>query len=70
MDRVHAGQAVVHHRVARLVVSGKAALVGGDHQVYVGRPDSKGREEILAVHTRNKPLARRPSGVPQRRSHR
>ena len=28
-----------------------------DRQVYVGRPDSKGREEILAVHTRNKPLA-------------
>ena len=28
-----------------------------DRQVYVGRPDSKGREEILVVHTRNKPLA-------------
>ena len=28
-----------------------------DRQVFVGRPDSKGREEILAVHTRNKPLA-------------
>ena len=28
-----------------------------DRQVYVGRPDSRGREEILAVHTRNKPLA-------------
>ena len=28
-----------------------------DRQVYVGRPDSKGREAILAVHTRNKPLA-------------
>ncbi|MDE7218689.1 MAG: ATP-dependent zinc metalloprotease FtsH [Oscillospiraceae bacterium] len=28
-----------------------------DRQVYVGRPDSKGREEILAVHTKNKPLA-------------
>ena len=28
-----------------------------DRQVYVGHPDSKGREEILAVHTRNKPLA-------------
>ena len=28
-----------------------------DRQVYVGRPDSKGREEILAIHTRNKPLA-------------
>ena len=28
-----------------------------DRQVYVGRPDCKGREEILEVHTRNKPLA-------------
>ena len=28
-----------------------------DRQVYVGRPDMKGREEILRVHTRNKPLA-------------
>ena len=28
-----------------------------DRQVYVGRPDSRGREEILVVHTRNKPLA-------------
>ena len=29
-----------------------------DRQVYVGRPDSRGREEILAVHTRNKPRQR------------
>jgi len=28
-----------------------------DRQVFVGRPDCKGREEILAVHVRNKPLA-------------
>ncbi|MBR2895268.1 MAG: ATP-dependent zinc metalloprotease FtsH [Oscillospiraceae bacterium] len=28
-----------------------------DRQVYVGRPDSKGREEILKIHVRNKPLA-------------
>ena len=28
-----------------------------DRQIFVGRPDSKGREEILAVHTKNKPLA-------------
>ena len=28
-----------------------------DRQVFVGRPDSKGREEVLAVHARNKPLA-------------
>ncbi len=28
-----------------------------DRQVYVGRPDMKGREEILRVHTRHKPLA-------------
>ncbi len=27
-----------------------------DRQVYVGEPDVKGREEILRVHTRNKPL--------------
>ena len=28
-----------------------------DRQVYVGRPDSKGRREVLQVHARNKPLA-------------
>jgi len=28
-----------------------------DRQVYVGAPDVKGREEILKVHARNKPLA-------------
>ena len=28
-----------------------------DRQVYVGPPDVKGREEILRVHARNKPLA-------------
>ncbi len=28
-----------------------------DRQILVGRPDVKGREEILKVHTRNKPLA-------------
>ncbi len=28
-----------------------------DRQVFVGRPDSKGREEILTVHTKDKPLA-------------
>ena len=28
-----------------------------DRQVYVGRPDIKGREEILRIHVRNKPLA-------------
>ena len=28
-----------------------------DRQVYVGYPDIKGREEILKVHARNKPLA-------------
>ena len=28
-----------------------------DRQVYVGHPDMKGREEILRVHVRNKPLA-------------
>ena len=37
----------------------KALLRPGrfDRQVYVGLPDAKGREEILKVHTRNKPLA-------------
>lgn len=36
----------------------KALLRPGrfDRQVYVGLPDVKGREEILQVHTRNKPL--------------
>mgnify|MGYP004513531467 CR=1 FL=1 len=36
----------------------KALLRPGrfDRQVYVGLPDVKGREEILKVHTRNKPL--------------
>ncbi len=28
-----------------------------DRQIYVGRPDLKGREEILRVHARNKPLS-------------
>ncbi|MCD7796250.1 MAG: ATP-dependent zinc metalloprotease FtsH [Clostridiales bacterium] len=28
-----------------------------DRQVTVGRPDAKGREEILKIHSRNKPLA-------------
>lgn len=28
-----------------------------DRQIYVGYPDVKGREEILKIHTRNKPLA-------------
>ena len=28
-----------------------------DRQIYVGAPDVKGREDILKVHTRNKPLA-------------
>ncbi len=28
-----------------------------DRQIYVGRPDIKGREEILKVHARHKPLA-------------
>ena len=28
-----------------------------DRQIYVGLPDIKGREEILRVHARNKPLA-------------
>ncbi len=37
----------------------KALLRPGrfDRQVYVGYPDVKGREAILKVHTRNKPLA-------------
>jgi len=37
----------------------KALLRPGrfDRQVYVGLPDVKGREEILRVHTRKKPLA-------------
>lgn len=28
-----------------------------DRQVYVGKPDSRGREEILRIHSKNKPLA-------------
>ena len=28
-----------------------------DRQIYVGHPDIKGREEVLKVHARNKPLA-------------
>ena len=28
-----------------------------DRQIYIGRPDCKGREAILKVHARNKPLA-------------
>ena len=43
----------------RADVLDKALLRPGrfDRQVYVGLPDVKGREEILRVHTRNKPLA-------------
>lgn len=28
-----------------------------DRQVYIGKPDCKGREEILKIHAKNKPLA-------------
>lgn len=28
-----------------------------DRQIYIGKPDCKGREEILKVHAKNKPLA-------------
>ncbi len=28
-----------------------------DRQIYIGRPDCKGREDILKVHAKNKPLA-------------
>jgi cell division protease FtsH len=37
----------------------KALLRPGrfDRQIYIGHPDVKGREEILTVHTKNKPLA-------------
>ncbi len=43
----------------RADVLDKALLRPGrfDRQVYVGLPDVKGREEILRVHTRKKPLA-------------
>ena len=43
----------------RVDILDKARLRPGrfDRQVYVGLPDVKGREEILRVHTRNKPLA-------------
>ena len=43
----------------RADVLDKALLRPGrfDRQVYVGLPDVKGREEILRIHTRKKPLA-------------
>ncbi|WP_367925023.1 ATP-dependent zinc metalloprotease FtsH [uncultured Ruthenibacterium sp.] len=43
----------------RVDILDKALLRPGrfDRQVYVGLPDVKGREDILRVHTRNKPLA-------------
>ena len=43
----------------RADIPAKAQLRPGrfDRQVYVGLPDVKGREEILKVHTKNKPLA-------------
>lgn len=46
----------------------KALLRPGrfDRQVYVGLPDVKGREEILKVHTKNKPS---PRMSPSRSSH-
>ena len=28
-----------------------------DRQIYIGRPDCKGREDILGIHAKNKPLA-------------
>lgn len=42
----------------RVDILDKALLRPGrfDRQVYVGLPDVKGREEILRVHTKNKPL--------------
>ena len=50
----------------------KALLRPGrfDRQVYVGLPDVKGREEILRVHTKNKPLGPRCQPENHRQVHR
>ena len=45
------------NRVDILDSASLAVLGRFDRQVYVGAPDTKGREEILKVHARNKPLS-------------
>ena len=60
MDGFAANEGVVVLAATNRVDSrGPALLRAGrfDRQVYVGLPDIKGREEILRVHARNKPLA-------------
>ena len=53
------GGVIVIAATNRVDILDKALLRPGrfDRQVYVNLPDVKGREEILQVHTRNKPLA-------------
>ena len=62
LARACAGEAdgvIVMAATNRADILDKALLRPGrfDRQVYVGLPDVKGREEILKVHTKNKPLA-------------
>ena len=59
MDGFTANQGVIVLAATnRADVLDKALLRPGrfDRHVYVGYPDAKGREEILKVHTKNKPL--------------
>ena len=60
MDGFAANEGVVVRAASnRVDILDPALLRPGrfDRQVYVGLPDIKGREEILRVHARNKPLA-------------
>lgn len=59
MDGFDANEGVIVMAATnRADILDKALLRPGrfDRQIYVGLPDVKGREEILRVHTRNKPL--------------
>ena len=59
MDGFDANEGVIVMAATnRADILDKALLRPGrfDRQIYVGLPDVKGREEILKVHTRNKPL--------------
>ena len=49
MDRVHTGKAVVHHRVARLVVGGQPPLVFRHHPALLLRPGDDLDHRLLEV---------------------
>lgn len=60
-DGIESGQGIIIIGATnRLDIIDPAAIRAGrfDRKIYVGLPDIKGREEILRVHTKNKPLAK------------